>query len=84
MDGDASHEMDLVEVYRGVGMTGELEAMGIRALLASAGIESVLVGTSTLPMLPFVVKVAGDTEESARKAMAEAVPLPVAAGSEIE
>jgi hypothetical protein len=73
--GDAGHDLDLVEVFRGVGPTGEMEAMGVQALLEGVGIESVIVGTSQLPMLPFAVMVPRGEEESARRAMAEAEPL---------
>ena len=79
MTGDAGHDMDLVEVFQGVGITGEMEAMGVRALLEGADIESVLVGSSQLPMLPFAVMVPREMEEAARRTMAEAEPVPEAA-----
>jgi len=52
-----SHEMDLVEVYQGVGIHAEMEALGIRAVLDASHIPNVIVGTSQMPNLPFSVRV---------------------------
>ena len=70
--GDASHSLDLVSLYQGAGTTGEIEALSIRAVLDACHIPSVIVGTSTMPNLPFEVRVPAALEEQARAAVAEA------------
>ena len=82
--GDASHSLDLVTLYEGVGTTAELEAISIRGVLESAGIASVLSGTPAIPNLPFGVKVPREMLEQARAAIEEARTAGPAAAEEAE
>jgi hypothetical protein len=66
---DNSSALDLITVYEGQGTTAELEALSIRALLDSADIPSVLVGTPTIPNLPFRVKAPRSMAEQAHAAI---------------
>ncbi len=71
---DPSSRFDLETVFHaeGSGPMAEVQAMGIKNLLDSAGIRSILVGDSVLPNLPFEVKVARDQADQARRFIAEA------------
>jgi len=69
---DNTSKLDLVGIFEGVGATGELEAISIRAVLDANGLPSVLVGSSTIPNLPFVVQVPAVLAAQAREALAEA------------
>ena len=83
--GDNSAAMDLVEVYQGSGTTGELEAMSIRSVLDASYIPNVVVGTSELPNLPFLVKVPLSYEYQALQVLEEARAAgPAAADEEAE
>ncbi|MEZ5401492.1 MAG: hypothetical protein R2729_17605 [Bryobacteraceae bacterium] len=67
--GDPGRALDLVEVFTGVGASGEMEAISIRAVLDANGIPSVMVGSSAVPNFPFVVKVSGTLAGQARSAI---------------
>jgi len=70
---DPSHELDLVSIYEsGTPITGEVELMGIKALLESNGIATVSNSDSVQPELPFSLAVARDQVEEARRLIAEA------------
>ena len=70
---DNSSGLDLVTIFRSeASATAELEAMSIKAFLDGAGIESVLMGSATLPNLPFEIKVPQDRKEEAERVIAEA------------
>jgi hypothetical protein len=70
--GDPGPGFDLVPVFTGVGTSAEVEAISIRAVLDASGISSVLVGTSQIPNLPFVLKVPSRELDRARTAILEA------------
>jgi len=73
LPGDASSDLDLETVYQAdAGTSSEFEAMNVRNLLLSNGIDAVLVGDSVLPNLGFEVRVARDQAEMARQVIAEA------------
>jgi hypothetical protein len=70
---DPSHDLDLVSIYRSEATpNAELEAMGLKAVLESNEIDSVLMGGSMMPNLPVEVRVASEDEERARAAIAAA------------
>lgn len=79
-----SHELDLESVFESAGLEGELEAMGIHSLLTAAGIPAVIVGSSSLPNLPFEVQVPHDHIEEARKRIEEAEAAGPAGAEEAE
>jgi hypothetical protein len=81
---DNSADLDLVDVFSGVGNMAEMEAMTTQAVLDSVGIQSVLVGSSQLPYLPFVVKVARNVSDQAVAALAAAQQAGPAAADEAE
>jgi hypothetical protein len=65
---DNSSALDAVTVFRArSGTTAEMEAMSVRSMLQSAGINAFLVGDSVLPNLSFEVQVAKDQAEQARE-----------------
>jgi len=81
---DDSPGLDLETIFSAVGTHAEMQAMGIKSVLDSSGIASVMVGDSVLPYLPFEVKVARDQAERARTLIAEAEELGSAAADEAE
>jgi len=78
---DPSSKLDLETI---ASATSEMEAMGIKNLLESNGISTVLVGDSVLPNFPFEVRVARDQVDRARILMADAEETGFAAAEEGE
>jgi hypothetical protein len=78
---DPSSDLDLETI---VGASSEMEAMGIKNLLESNGIATVLVGDSVLPNFPFEVRVARDQVLRARVLIADAEKRGPAAADEAE
>ena len=78
---DSSAQLDLETV---ASATTEMEALGIKSLLESNDIATVLVGDSVLPNFPFDVRVAHDQAERARAIIAEAQSTGPAAAAEAE
>ncbi len=79
-----SHELDLESVFEAVGVEGEMEAMAVHSLLVAAEIPAVMVGSSSLPNLPFEVQVPHDHVAEARRRIAEAEAAGPAAADEAE
>jgi len=75
--GDASHALDLVTVFSSDAHNAEMEAIGIQALLAAAGIPAVIVGASVYPNLPFDVRVPRSRLEEARRLIEDSQSAPV-------
>lgn len=71
-EGTTSHGYDLVEIYRGQGANGELEAVSIRAVLDASHVPSVVVGSMQLPNLPFRVMVPQLFAQAAEQALSDA------------
>ncbi|MBI3209360.1 MAG: DUF2007 domain-containing protein [Candidatus Solibacter usitatus] len=70
--GNPAHDLDLERVFRAVGTEAEMEAMAIEGLLRAGGIEAVLIGSSSLPTLPFEVRVPREEADAARRLIEEA------------
>ena len=70
--GDESDRLNLETIAATDGALSEMEAQSIRSLLDANGIESVIVGTTTLPNLGFELRVAHSDVERARQVIAEA------------
>ena len=69
----ASSDFDAVTVFQSRGGTNsEMEAMSVKALLESAGINAIMVGDSVLPNLSFEIQVAREYLESATNIIAAA------------
>jgi len=84
---DDSTNLDLETIFHieGSSVTGEMQAMSIKNLLASNGIAAVLVGDSVLPNFPFEVKVAREQAARARKLIEDTeAAAPAAAADELE
>jgi putative signal transducing protein len=81
---DASHEMDMVTLFSSSNFDAEMEATGIHGVLEANGIESIIVGTSSLPVLEFEVQVSKDNLEEARRILAAAQAAGPAAAAEAE
>jgi hypothetical protein len=69
---DPSASLDLVPVFEGTGTTAEMEATEVQRLLDANGITAVMVGTPTIPTLPFEVRVARERLEDAQRILKEA------------
>ncbi|MBL8232674.1 MAG: hypothetical protein JNL98_29520 [Bryobacterales bacterium] len=81
---DSSHELDLEPVFSAIGIEAEMEAIGIRTMLEANGIDAIVVGSSSMPNLPFEVRVPRDQAESALRVMEEAKAAGPAAAEEAE
>jgi hypothetical protein len=81
---DDSANLDLETVFAAVGTLAEMQAEGIKNLLESNGITTVLNGLSVLPYLPFEVRVARAEADRARELIAEAKIAGPAAADEAE
>jgi hypothetical protein len=81
---DTSSDLDMVVLRRMMGATGEIEALGIKAILDANGIPNFVVGNSTLPNLSFFVRVPRSEMERAEAVLAEAQAAGPAAAVEGE
>ncbi len=72
MEPDTSHDLDLVPVFEAIGAEAEMEAIAIHSVLQASDIPAVLIGSSSLPNLPFLVKVPQDQVEQAQLRIKEA------------
>jgi hypothetical protein len=79
-----SHDLDMESVLQSVGAEAEMEALAVHSLLNAAGIPAILVGSSSLPNLPFEVQVPHDHVDEARRRIAEAKAAGPAAAEEAE
>ena len=82
---DSSADLDLETIYRSESSTtAEIEALGIKSVLAANGIAAVIVGDAVLPNLGFEVRVPRDTVKVAKELIAEAQSAGPAAAEEAE
>ncbi len=81
---DPSPDLDAVTIMELQGATGEIEALGVKGILDANGIPNVMVGTSTLPNLSFLIQVPAADVERARVAIQEAQAAGPAAAVEAE
>jgi hypothetical protein len=79
-----SHQLDLVTVFQSAGSNAEMEAMSVKALLESNGIEAVLIADARLPNLPDEVRVAQRDVTHAKRLIAEALAAGPAGAAEAE
>jgi hypothetical protein len=82
--GDTSHALDLVTVFRSAGAFSDFQAISIEALLKSNGIPVVLVSDSRLPPLEDQVRVPRERAEEAQRLIAEAIAAGPQAAEEAE
>jgi len=79
-----SSGLDLVTVFESYGMTAEMEAMEVQAILELDGIPAVIVSTSMYPSLPYQVRVPKDRAGQALALIAEAQAAGPAGAEEAE
>lgn len=72
LEPDADEALNLTTIFTGDGATGEMQAEEIHALLDASGIFAVIVGTHSLPNLPWEVRVAAERAAEATALIAEA------------
>ena len=83
--GDASHDLDLVTVFRlGEGEIGEMEVLAVQQLLESSGIHTILMSDSPLPNFSEEIRVAQTDVARARQVIAEALEAGPAGADEAE
>jgi hypothetical protein len=70
--GDASHDMDLVVLFRSENHDAEMEALSIHSVLQANGVPSVIMGPSVIPSLEFQVRVPKEFVPEAERVLAEA------------
>jgi aryl-alcohol dehydrogenase-like predicted oxidoreductase len=78
------HELDMVPVFSSMNHDAEMEAMALHSLLEANGIESAIVGTSTLPAVEFQVQVPRGQLAEAERVMQEAAAAGPSAADEAE
>jgi len=78
------HELDMVTLFSSMNHDAEMEALALHGLLEANGIESSVVGPSTLPSVEFQVQVPRSQIEEAERVMAEAKAAGPSAAEEAE
>jgi hypothetical protein len=81
---DESHDLDMVTVFRSAGTGTESEALTVKGLLESAGLEAVIIADTRFPNLPEHVQVPRKQAAEARRVIAEALAAGPAAAEEAE
>ncbi len=79
-----SHDLDMVPIFSSMNHDAEMEAMALHSLLEANGIESAVVGPSSIPSVEFQVQVPRSQMEEAEKVLAEARAAGPAAAEEAE
>jgi hypothetical protein len=83
-DENPGHELDMVTLFSSMNHDAEMEAMALHSLLEANGIESAVVGPSTLPNVEFQVQVPRSQKDDAERVMVEAREAGPAAAEEAE
>ena len=78
------HENEMVTLFSSINHDAEMEALEIQSLLKANGIDSVVVGSSTIPAVEFQVQVERSQLEAAEKVLADAREAGPAAAEEAE
>ncbi len=69
------HRLDMVTLFSSMNHdTAEMEAMALHSLLEANGLESAVVGSSTLPNMEFQVQVPQSQKDEAERVMSRRVP----------
>ena len=68
-----SHNLDVETIWSGMGPDAEMEAVGIQTVLASAGIDAIVNGSSAIPSVMFEVLVARSKVIEAKRVISEAL-----------
>lgn len=81
---DQSRDLDMVTVFRSAGSSSEMEAMSVKGLLESNGIEAMVVADSRFPNLPQEVRVARERVSEAKRLIDTALDAGPAGADEAE
>ena len=81
---DPSSDLDMITLRQFDGATGEIQALAIKGILDSIGINSVVVGASSLPNLSFFLHVAQADADRANAAIQDAEATAPAAAAEAD
>ena len=81
---DPGHDLDMVTLFSSMNHDAEMEALALHGLLEANGIESTVVGPSTIPSVEFQVQVPRAQAEDAERVMVEAREAGPAAAEEAE
>jgi|ERR1700678_2053147 len=81
---DESPELDAVTVFTSAGTNSEMEAMSVKAMLESNGIEAVIVGDSRWPNLPEEVRVTQEHVTRAKRLIEAALAAGPTGAAEAE
>src|ERR1035438_4127952 len=79
-----SHELDMVTIFSSQNHDAEMEAVALHTLLTANGIESAVVGPSTIPSVEFQVQVPASQKEEAERVIADARAAGPTAADEAE
>ena len=82
--GDPSAELDLVPLFEQGTDLSEMEALNIKGLLEEHGIEAFVVGSETIPSIPFEIQVPRDRLEEAEKVVADALKATAEEGEQAQ
>ena len=74
----------MVTLFASSNYDAEMEAMAIHSILQASGVPSVVVGSSTIPVLEFQVQVPQEDLEEAGRVLADARAAGPAAAAEAE
>jgi hypothetical protein len=66
------------------GSTAEMQAIAIQSILQAEGIQSVIIGSSTMPNLGYEVRVSAEDLDRARQTLLDAKAAGPAAAAEAE
>jgi len=69
---DQSDDMDMIPFFSETGSLAEMEALSIQGILQASDIPCILAGTSTLPVVEFVVSVPKSRLADAQRVVNEA------------
>lgn len=82
LDGDLSADLDMVAIFTADGVSAEMEALAIKGILDSAGIEATVMAAPQIPSLPVEVHVARADAAAAMEAIEAARAAGPAAAEE--
>jgi hypothetical protein len=80
----ASHDLDLVAVFRSAGNTSEIEVLSVKGVLDAAGICAMIENDARFPNLPAEVRVPRNHVTDAKRLIADALAAGAAAADEAE
>jgi hypothetical protein len=80
----ASHDLDLVAVFRSAGNNSEIEGLSVKGILDAAGIYAMIENDPRFPNLPAEVRVPRNRVTDAKRFIADALAAGAGAADEAE